>query len=155
MVNLMGTKLGERLKKAQRLNDRDAWVESFDRHVKNLILNWIKFNQLKSRGIDETGDVIGWYSELTEILSGGLKKFNTPYTLYDTGEFYNSMTVTADRDSFTIDADGLKEGTHGTENLFTKYGDGIIGLTDENLERLIVIIRSKYIIHARKKLGIY
>ena len=50
------------------------------------------------------------------------------------------MIVNVFRDSFVIDADADK----GQDNLFEKYGTGIIGLTDENLQKVALKIGEKY-----------
>jgi hypothetical protein len=36
----------------------------------------------------------------------------------------------------------------------TRDGDGIIGLTDENMEKLVATLRINYILNTRKLLGI-
>ena len=44
------------------------------------------------------------------------------------------------KDFFEIDADPIKE----NDNLFTKYGEGIIGLTDESKEKLRLELLERY-----------
>ena len=66
------------------------------------------------------------------------------------------MFVIVLKDSLVIDSDGAdKEGKAGTDNLFEKYGEGIVGLTDENLAKLRETLRPKYIEYTKKVLGIY
>jgi hypothetical protein len=61
----------------------------------------------------------------------------TPFTLYDTGEFYNSMMIEVFNDYIEINGDGLKVDEFGqTTDLFQEYGYEIIGLTDESKEKL-------------------
>ena len=152
MVNVMDTEVGSVLKKTKLLFDATIWFDSVDSSVRRMILFMIQNDQLRKEGIDEDGDVIGWYSQLTEILSGGKKKFNTHYTLDDTGEFFRQMFVTVLNDSMIIDSDGADK-SNG-DNLFNKYGQGIIGLTDENMDKLVAILRIKYIQKTRKLLGL-
>jgi len=152
MVNVLDTEIGARLKRTKLLFDSVIWFDSVDGNVRRMILHWIQNDQLRMKGIDEDGDIIGWYSQLTEILSGGKKKFNTHYTLEDTGEFFRQMFVIVLNDSLVIDSDGADK-SNG-DNLFTKYGDGITGLTDENMEKLVAVLRIKYIQNTRKVLGI-
>jgi hypothetical protein len=150
MIDFMDTRIGEVLRKGQMLSDAAAWFDTFDYKTNRQILDWIREDQLTKEGIDEDGNVVGYYSLLTELISGGRKKFNTPFTLDDTGEFYRSMFIIALKDSIVIDADGQK----GEDNLFELYGDGIIGLTDENMDKLRAIVREKHIEYARRALGV-
>jgi hypothetical protein len=145
----MDTEIGYKLRKVKLLSDSIVWFDSNDGFIRNQILKWIQNDQLRSRGIDEYGEVIGWYSQMTEILSGGRKKFNTHYTLEDTGEFLRQMFVIVMQDSLVVDSDGAEK---EDENLFDKYGIGIVGLTDENMEKLITLLKQKYITWTRKVL---
>lgn len=138
-MGFMETLLGEKLKKAVKLSESLAWLEAFDQALMNTIIKWIQEDQLQ-QGIDEDGDIIGLYSEWTEMLNPE-KIAGTPYTLEDTGDFYRSMYVVVLKDSIVIEADPIK----GNENLFFKYGDGIIGLTEESMGKLQEEIRKKYI----------
>lgn len=56
-----------------------------------------------------------------------------PYTLNDTGEFWDSFKVIVGQGKITITADPIKD----SDNLFDIYGKDIVGLTDENLQILI------------------
>jgi len=148
MIDLMDTILGEKLRKMANLSDAIAWYEAFTPAFKKEILSWIQDDQLRKRGVDEDGDVIGEYSLYTQILSGGRKKFGDHYTLEDTGEFFKSMYVVVLSDSIVIEADPIK----GNDNLFFKYGEGIIGLTEENIEYFQLELADKYREYARKVL---
>jgi len=153
MINVMDTEIGSLLRRTKLLFDASIWYDSVDSNVRRMILHWIQNDQLREQGIDEDGDVIGWYSQLTEILSGGEKKFNTHYTLEDTGEFFRQMFVIVLNDSLVIDSDGADK-SNG-DNIFDKFGGPkIIGLTDENMEKLVAVLRVKYIENTRKVLGL-
>jgi hypothetical protein len=152
MVSVLSTEIGTILKRVKMLSDSVIWFDSVDGNVRRMILYWIQNDQLRKQGIDEDGEVIGYYSEMTQILSGGRKKFMDHYTLEDTGEFFRAMFVITLNDSIVIDSDGADK-SNG-DNLFTKYGDGITGLTDENMEKLVATLRIKYILNTRKLLGI-
>ena len=134
------------LEKAVKIQHNEVWKTVFtDDEFDKFILDLIRIKQLFDEGIDETGNVIGYYSYMTELLSGGEKIEGTPYTLNDTGEFYKSMNLDVQSDFFTIDADPLKRDSGGNEtNLFTKYGEGIIGLTDENKEILAEEVKERF-----------
>lgn len=138
-MGFMETLLGDKLKKAAKLSESLAWLEAFDQALMNTIIKWIQEDQLQ-QGIDEDGDIIGLYSDFTESLNPE-KIAGTPYTLDDTGDFYRSMYVVVLKDSIIIEANPTK----GNDNLFFKYGDGIIGLTEESMGKLQEEIRKKYI----------
>lgn len=137
MFDLMNTRIGELLNKATRITFADVWKEVFrDEQFKTEILDWIRWDQLYNEGVDEFGEIIGTYSRYTEIVNPE-KQEGTPYTLYDTGEFYNSLMIEVLNDSILINGDGLKVDEFGqTTDLFQEYGYEIIGLTDESKEKL-------------------
>jgi hypothetical protein len=62
------------------------------------------------------------------------------------------MFVITLADSLVIDSDGADK--ENGDNLFKKYGEGIIGLTDENMDKLVAVLRQKYYQNTREVLGI-
>lgn len=140
----MNTTLGDALKRAIQLKHAEIWREVFsDPDFKEQILDWIRWEQLFNEGVDELGEIIGTYSTYTEMLNPE-KQAGTPYTLYDTGEFYRSMSIAILDLAIEIDADPIKTDEFGqTTDLFQEYGEGIIGLTDESKTKLVeeLIIR--------------
>lgn len=134
--------------RARLLSESVAWFEAFSQRgdLRQQIVTWIQDDQLTKQGVDEDGDIIGFYSAYTEFLTNGEKQAGDPYTLKDTGAFYESMFVRVLRDSILIEADGQKD----DDNLFEKYGEGIIGLTEPNMQNLIDELRIKYIDYARR-----
>lgn len=138
-MDLMKTEMGMVLNRAKNLlMMRSIWYSVFrDVAFKNKILDWIRTDQLFKEGVDEDGDIIGTYSEWTEMINPE-KVAGTHYTLFDTGEFYKSMMIVVLMDaSFVIDADPIKIDDDGKQtDLFQKYGDGIVGLTQESREKL-------------------
>jgi hypothetical protein len=117
-----------------------------------MVLRWIQEDQLRKQGIDEDGDVIGEYSEFTEMINPE-KVAGTHYTLFDTGEFYESMKIVVLNDSIVIEANANKVNEDGeTENLFQKYGEGIIGLTTENKQKLATEITRRFRIELERLL---
>lgn len=139
MFDLMNTEMGDVLMRAKnQLLMRSIWMEVFsDIQFKEKILDWIRDDQLFAQGVDENDKIIGTYSEITEMINPD-KIAGDHYTLKDTGEFYRSMFIVATADaSIIIDADPIKVDASGqTTDLFAEYGDGIIGLTDENKTKL-------------------
>lgn len=117
------------------------WNHVFsDKQFQTWILDLIRDDQLMEKGVDETGKVIGTYSWATQNIYNSSKIEGEHYTLFDTGDFYKSMVILLGTNYFEIDADPIKENA----NLFTKYGEGIIGLTEESLEKLRVETKRRY-----------
>lgn len=152
---LMQTEIGLLLNRTQLLDLKTIWLKVFtDVAFKEKILNWIRQDQLFKQGIDEDGDIIGTYSEFTEMINPS-KVAGTPYTLFDTGEFYRSMIIYVFQKEIVIDADPIKTDESGkTTNLFNEYGEGIIGLTDENKTKLANELVERFNKEARKLLQI-
>ena len=87
------TAIDVHLQKAKNLDDGIAWFEANDKLVREAIIKLIQLSQLKAKGVDSNERVIGYYSALTELISGGRKKQGQPYTLEDTGDFYRSIQL--------------------------------------------------------------
>lgn len=109
--------------------------------LKKMVIQLNTAIQLRSEHIDSNGNELfsqyhqsSVYSKTTEILSGGRKIAGTPYTLFDTGEFFKSFEIILDVNGFEINADPIKNGdSFGGTNLFEEYGEDILGLTDKNM----------------------
>ena len=95
----METEIGKILNRANNLLFmKTIWIKVFsDVEFKNKILDWIRQDQLFKQGIDEDGDIIGTYSEFTEMINPS-KVAGTPYTLFDTGEFCCDSTQSVQPD---------------------------------------------------------
>ena len=137
------------------LNEEELWREFFSdtENQKYIIEELIQNDQLQ-KGIDGTGGRItdnegnDSYSFITEWITRGRKQEGDPYTLKDTGEFYDSMVINVGNKEIEIDADPIKTDA----NLFEKYGDEIIGLTDQSKEKLIQKFREFTINRTRELL---
>jgi hypothetical protein len=140
------SRLHEMLRKHRQLSEAVAWLEAFTPQMKREILDWIRKDQLTDKGIDSDGRVIGTYSYVTEIISRGRKQQGTHYTLDDTGALYRSMYVTVLREAIEINAD---DGKIKDQDWYTTK---IIGLTDENTQKLIAEVKKRYITIFRKVL---
>jgi hypothetical protein len=134
------SKLHELLKRAKQLDEGKMWLKAMNQPTQEMILQMIKIDQLQKRGVDATGEVIGYYSLVTSLINPK-KKFNTHYTLEDSGYFYFSMYVKVLMEEIQINADGQKD----EENIIEKYGSKILNLTDENLQKLIERTKKAYI----------
>jgi hypothetical protein len=62
-------------------------------------------------------------------------------TLYNTGEFYDSFKVELSLNQVEITANPIKDGV----NIFNRWGKEVLGLTDDNLQKLIDFIRAELI----------
>lgn len=126
-------KLIELAKKASKLNVHELLNHVLsDPQIQEEIIDLNKINQLFEKGLNADGEIIGLYSATTERLSGGEKRAGTPYTLKDTGQFYESFKIYLEDTEFFIAANPIK----GNDNLFEKYGENILGLTIESKEIL-------------------
>jgi len=148
---IMQTELGQKLRRVEMLYNSVIWLATFqDPSLRTWVLDLVREDQLFDQGIDEDGDVIGYYSEWTEMINPE-KVAGTHYTLKDTGEFFNSFVLRIYPGYFEIDANPIKRNEQGeTENLFYKYTESIIGLTDESKEKLGREIIRRYSIEVRK-----
>jgi hypothetical protein len=128
------------LNRVQTLSDAEAWLYAFssDKGLQQQILDRIK-SQLYDRGVDERDKIIGYYKASTEAINPQ-KIAGTHYTFRDKGQFFQSLYIGWFSDYFFIDGNAQK----GRTNLFEKYGEGIIGLTDENEEWLHETIFNSY-----------
>ena len=153
MVDLMNTDIGKMLNRSRTISNEMIWRKIFsDSSFREMILDWVRLDQLTKRGVDEDGDIIGFYSEFTELINPQ-KVAGTPFTLNDSGDFYESMFIVVLSDSFIIDADPIKVDENGEiTDLFKKYGDGIVGLTDESRSKLADELRKRYIEETRNVL---
>ena len=138
---LKNTAIGTLIEKLKTLNEEIVWFHALvNEEFKQQFVGWIQ-EQLQS-GEDGKGDVMGLYSFATEIISGGEKKEGDPFTLKDSGDFYNSMFLVVMSDSLQLEADYEKP--DGTE-LNLEYGNAITDLNDENIEKIKEIVVEKYI----------
>jgi hypothetical protein len=153
-MDVMTTIIGEKLRKVKLLSDSLAWYDSLDFSVREKIVKMIQEDQLLKRGVDADGDIIGLYSRATELMSGGKKREGDPFNLFDTGEFFRSMFVIVLRDSFLVDGDTKKMEESFSQTNGWWWRDEILGLTDENLDKLKILLRERYIQYARKVLEI-
>ena len=145
-MGLLETILGDRLRQVAAIQPSFFWRKVMSEPTfQSWILDLIRNDQLFEQGIDSDGDVIGFYSYFTELMNPE-KQEGTPYTLKDSGAFYESFLITIFNDYFEINADPIKEDPDTGEetNLFFKYGENIIGITQENLQRLQYEIGDRY-----------
>jgi len=149
MADLMETALGMVLNRYRNLKEEYLWRKVFnDAKFREWTLDLIRQDQLFKQGIDGDGDIIGTYSEYTEMMNPE-KVAGTPFTLFDTGDFYKSFVLYIYKNYIEVDANPIKINDKGEkENLFWKYGENIIALTDESLAKL----REEFLVRFKKEL---
>ena len=119
------------LRNGRTLSDVVAWYEVMDsKSMKDLIIKLVTRDQLFDRGIDSEGNVIGYYSYMTEIISGGEKQLGDHYTLLDSGDMFDSLFVAIFVNEFVIIGDTAKIESQDW------YTDKILKLTDENIQKV-------------------
>lgn len=108
------------------------------------ILDLNRIGQLFDKGINSLGeklsDVGGNYSPFTldlAIKEGRPKKAADHIDLHDTGDFYASFYIVLGGEEFEIKANPIKDNT----NLFTEWGEDIMGLTEESIGILTDFVR--------------
>ena len=109
--------------------------------LEDVIIELNTQDQLFDQGIDAKGVTLesigGSYAPITVSIK---RTEGLPFdriTLRDTGEFYKSFRVVVESDGFVIEADTLKNGV----DLTTRWGNDILGLTDQSIEKLAFFIR--------------
>lgn len=98
------------------------------------IVSWNTDDQLYDRGITATGVSIADYEPYSEVTIAIKQEEGKPYdrvTLRDEGDFHHSFDVEADNEKMSIVASDWK-----TVKLLHRYGDEIMGLTEENIKKL-------------------
>lgn len=135
---------------AKRFKDLDADLILFSILDNQEFKEFIRQLNLKDQlfeGIDSLGVELPPYSEGTQTIldaerentfsfEGETKKkiAGQPIFLLSSQEFYDSVTIEITLNSIIFDGNPIKD--DGT-NLFREYGEEILGLTDENVEKLI------------------
>jgi hypothetical protein len=144
MALFLNTELSEyatRIKNQKGQEDKTFKLVLDNKLIKELIIFLNTDDQLGDDRINSLGEQLGFYSFVTEQLSGGKKKAGEPFNLRDTGDFWESWRVFIGSGNIIIDADPNKEDT----NLFDEYGIDVLGLTDMNLQVLIDEALEQYI----------
>lgn len=131
MIDLWDTVGGISVKRAKLLSEGKVWINTFrnDVQFRKWMLDLIRFDQLKARGVDEDENTIGFYSFVTSLINPE-KKFNTHYTLEDSGDLYRSLFMIATVEYFQLDWDDQKIRDQDW------WSETILGYTDENLEKI-------------------
>lgn len=135
---------------AKRFQDLDANLilfsilnnEDFKEYIRQLNLKDQLFQGIDSLGVElppysaGTQTILDAERENAFSFEGEVKKkiAGEPIFLLSSQEFYDSVTIEITKDSIIFDGNPIKD--DGTD-LFREYGEEILGLTEENVEKLI------------------
>ena len=113
--------------------------------TKEFITNLNTEVQLFQEGENSFGvkltDIGGEYSLITKKIKKRKNQPSNRVTLYDTGDFYESFDVDVDgKGDYTINADPMKDGF----NLFSRWGEDVTGLNEENQEKVLVYLENEF-----------
>ena len=132
--------------------DRDAIFSAIlgNKELQEYILDLNRNDQLFEKGINALGvrlDTIGGgYRPKTVKIKQGKGQPVDRVTLKDTGKFYDSFYITIGLHEFYIDADPYKQSYDGeADNLFERWGEDVLGLTDESIEKLGEFIKDELV----------
>lgn len=155
---LYETKIGELIERLERLDEVQLWIKAVDNH--SFLTFVVEINRMQlQQGKDSEGERLtnqqtgdDSYSPVTveiyrnvgrSIQAGG------HYTMKFSGEFYDSIEINrVMADYFEIEADPIK----GSDNLYEKFGRNILGIDEENLEKIIWKLTESYIHELRRYL---
>lgn len=108
----------------------------FEFLVVSLITEGQSTSQLE-RGIGGLGQPLGFYSLFTEVITGGRKRQGQPYTLKETGFYYDSHRIETKLGSFTINADSTTNKDGDFLQKLDINSEEAQSLTDGNLQLVI------------------
>jgi len=112
-------------------------VLSLVRNKEEDVLTLIVEDQMFREGVDGEGNKIRpAYTASTVRIKRGKGQPTNRVTLRDEGDFHRSVFLYFEDDRFFVFSDDPK-----AKYLFSKYGDDVLGLSDESIERIINWIR--------------
>ena len=129
-----------------KVDENTAWFYVVDREAQFEIIRLNTEDQLFDDGIRSDSSSLPDYSDASVNIYG---KRPGAMTLKDTGAFYQSFFVKVDSSGIIINADTVKEDTD-----LLKYGEKILGLTEENLGLLRQLLVMNYREFLRDKIAI-
>lgn len=121
--------------------------------VKKFIIELITEEQLYNKGIDGDGVSLGDYTtySIEMKLRGDGDKRIDHITLKDTGGFYDSVEVVPYNKGFNTEANPIVD---DGKNLYDRFGENIIKLSEENTKILIEFIKPFFNKEAAKELSL-
>jgi hypothetical protein len=114
--------------------------QDFEDFVINLNTEEQLYEGIDSNSI-KLADIGGDYSELTKSFKSQNGQPFDRITLKDTSFFYDSFKVIIEKEGFVIDSDSKKtDDEGGVTDLTERWGEDIVGLTEESKEKLIFFL---------------
>ncbi len=143
------TKVWKLIQRLQQLKSIDVLDVVIDRAILDSMEQYNK-DQLQ-QGERSDGSSLPDYSETSVNVYG---KPPGPIKLFETGDFYDSITTIALDNVIRFVSQPFKQDplTGNITNLEEKYRPEIIGLTDENLEKIRAKVKIKIIKYVKKLL---
>lgn len=129
------TDLRNKVAQAENNINSGKWVQQIIYDNEAYIVDLNAEEQLYEQGVNNLGVSISDYAPYSPVTIEIKKAKGQPtnrVTLRDEGDFESSFFLEVGQNQFEIKASDWK-----TEELIKKYGRQILGLTDENIERLI------------------
>lgn len=129
------TDLRNKVAQAENNINSGKWVQQIIYDNEAYIVDLNAEEQLYEQGINNLGVSISDYAPYSPVTIEIKKAKGQPtnrVTLRDEGDFESSFFLEVGQNQFEIKASDWK-----TEKLIKKYGRQILGLTNENIERLI------------------
>lgn len=141
------------------------WIEKAKQFNSNELLNSfglrvssdesivdIQREQWSNKGTDHKGQIIGIYSQSTEEMTNGLKKYGTPWNLRNTGDFWENLflstSIKGKELEFVYDSNGINKSK--LFDTIKKHGlisnpTNIFGVENSYIERFIKKIEPKFV----------
>lgn len=133
----------KKLTEKQITDDLVVFIRSIE---KELVL--LNKNQIQIDSEDIFGKALGFYSQATELITGGEKKAGQPFTGYDTGDWLSEFRLMPVKDGFQFWSSDKKTSTILASPSWLSHD--VFGLTDENLRLVIKLHFTPYFINYLK-----
>lgn len=129
----------EQLTKSKKLQPKRLQSDLFKfiRSIEKDLLDLEK-KRISEDSKDIFGNPIGFYSEATEILSGGKKQAGDPFTGFDTGDWFKGFYMQEVSGVLRFSSNDPKNAiilSDGPDN--TWLSDELFGLSDKDLKKVI------------------
>lgn len=148
-------------RKIQKLDQNDLLDRAInsDSEISEAILDLNREGQLFEKGINSEGESLkdiggssftaSGYSPKTLEIKEEKGQRTENITLKDTGAFYDSFELNLSKNEIYIEANPIKDDT----NLFTEWGEEIVGLTEQSTSRIKGIVLTPFLEAVRKAIG--
>lgn len=129
----------------------DALFLEIRKHEATLIR--LNKNRISLDSEDVFGKALGFYTQATEILSGGVKKQGDPFTGIDTGDWFEGFRMNVENNVVSFTSIDQKN------NIILKsdnwLSNDVFGLNDGDLKSFIKVVLKPFILsYYKKELGL-